>query len=145
MKITIFWVMIPCSLVLLPSSAWMCSIMKTETARSCQTIRRHIPQDIFRQKYWGFGHFPSSGILENTTFRKLDMFPSSGEGGGEDTYSVGPECQMMEKVQNPSTSVCYTPSSEPFRIYNIFRFSRIFCCKAESSNVISPTCSMPLG
>jgi hypothetical protein len=34
--------------------------------------------------------FPSSGILENTTFRKLDLFPSSGEGGGEDTYSVGP-------------------------------------------------------
>jgi hypothetical protein len=33
--------------------------------------------------------FPSSGILENTTFRKLDLFPFSGEGGGEDTYSVG--------------------------------------------------------
>jgi hypothetical protein len=27
---------------------------------------------------------------KNTTFRKLDLFPSSGEGGGEDTYSVGP-------------------------------------------------------
>jgi hypothetical protein len=38
------------------------------------------------QKYWVFGLFPSSGILENTTFRKLDLFPSSGEGGGEDTY-----------------------------------------------------------
>jgi hypothetical protein len=36
-----------------------------------------------------FGLFPSSGMLENTTFRKLDLFPSSGEGGGEDTYSVG--------------------------------------------------------
>jgi hypothetical protein len=42
------------------------------------------------QNYWVFGHFPSSGILENTTFRKLDLFPFSGEGGGEDTYSVGP-------------------------------------------------------
>jgi hypothetical protein len=31
-----------------------------------------------------------TGILEKTTFRKLDLFPSSGEGGGEDTYSVGP-------------------------------------------------------
>jgi hypothetical protein len=41
------------------------------------------------QKYWVFGLFPSSGIVENTTFRKLDMFPSSGEGVGEDT-SVGP-------------------------------------------------------
>jgi hypothetical protein len=28
--------------------------------------------------------------LENTSFWKLDLFPSSGEeGGGEDTYSVG--------------------------------------------------------
>jgi hypothetical protein len=24
------------------------------------------------------------------TFQKLDLFPSSGKGGGEDTYSVGP-------------------------------------------------------
>jgi hypothetical protein len=29
----------------------------------------------------GFGLFPSSGILNNTTFRKLDLFLSSGEGG----------------------------------------------------------------
>jgi hypothetical protein len=36
------------------------------------------------------GISPSSCIPKNTTFRKLDLFPSSGEGGGEDTYSVGP-------------------------------------------------------
>jgi hypothetical protein len=41
------------------------------------------------QNYWISGLFPSSGILENTTFRKLDVFPSSVEGGGEDTYSFG--------------------------------------------------------
>jgi hypothetical protein len=35
------------------------------------------------QNYWVFGLFPLSGILENTTFRKLDLFPSSGEGGGK--------------------------------------------------------------
>jgi hypothetical protein len=29
--------------------------------------------------YWFIGHHPSSGILENKTFRKLDLFPSSGE------------------------------------------------------------------
>jgi hypothetical protein len=40
------------------------------------------------QSYWVFRLFPTSGILENTTFRKLDLFPSSGEGGGKDTYSV---------------------------------------------------------
>jgi hypothetical protein len=39
------------------------------------------------QNYWVFGLFPSSGILEN---RKLDLFPSSGEGGRKDIYSVGP-------------------------------------------------------
>jgi hypothetical protein len=37
------------------------------------------------------GLFPSSGIpKKNTTFRKLDLFPSSDEGEEEDTYSVGP-------------------------------------------------------
>jgi hypothetical protein len=41
------------------------------------------------QNYWVFGLFPSSDILENSTFRKLDLFPSSGEGGGEDISSVG--------------------------------------------------------
>jgi hypothetical protein len=35
------------------------------------------------------GLFPSSGIPKNTMFRKLDLFPSSGEGGKEDTYSIG--------------------------------------------------------
>jgi hypothetical protein len=41
--------------------------------------------------YQAFGLSPSSGILKtqkNTTFRKLDLFPSSGEGVGN-TYSVG--------------------------------------------------------
>jgi hypothetical protein len=36
------------------------------------------------------GLYPSSGVWRNTTFRKLDLFPSSGKRGGEDTYSVGP-------------------------------------------------------
>jgi hypothetical protein len=40
------------------------------------------------QNYWVFGIYPSSGILklENTTFLKPDLFPSSGEGGS--TYSA---------------------------------------------------------
>jgi hypothetical protein len=42
------------------------------------------------QNYWVWGLLPSYGILENTMFRKLDLFPSSGEGGGEDIYSIGP-------------------------------------------------------
>jgi hypothetical protein len=42
------------------------------------------------QNYWGFGLFPSSGVLgsTNTTFRKLDLFPSSGERG--EALSKGP-------------------------------------------------------
>jgi hypothetical protein len=42
------------------------------------------------------GLFLSSCIPKNTTFRKLDLFPSSGEDGGEDTYSVGPLKERME-------------------------------------------------
>jgi hypothetical protein len=42
------------------------------------------------QNYWFFGLFPLPGILENTKFRKPDLFPSSDEGGGKDTYSDGP-------------------------------------------------------
>jgi hypothetical protein len=38
--------------------------------------------------YWVPGLSPSSGILKNTMFRKLDLFPSSGE-GMQDTCSVG--------------------------------------------------------
>jgi hypothetical protein len=37
---------------------------------------------------WVFGSCPSSGILKNTMFRKLDLFPFSGVGVGG-TYSVG--------------------------------------------------------
>jgi hypothetical protein len=33
------------------------------------------------RNYWVFGLSPSSGILNRETFRKLDLFPSSGEEG----------------------------------------------------------------
>jgi hypothetical protein len=36
------------------------------------------------------GLFPSSGIPKNTTFRKLDLFPSSGEGGEKILTQLGP-------------------------------------------------------
>jgi hypothetical protein len=41
------------------------------------------------QDYWGFGHRPSSDILKNRMFLKLDLdlFPSSDEGEGG-TYAV---------------------------------------------------------
>jgi hypothetical protein len=38
------------------------------------------------QNCWGSGHCPSSGITKlNTTFRKLDLFPCSGEGSKKPT------------------------------------------------------------
>jgi hypothetical protein len=37
-------------------------------------------------RVFGLCPYPVFYELENTTFRKLDLFPSSGEGG--DTYSV---------------------------------------------------------
>jgi hypothetical protein len=36
------------------------------------------------------GLFPSSGIPKNMTFRKLDLFPSSGEGGEKTPTQLGP-------------------------------------------------------
>jgi hypothetical protein len=44
-----------------------------------------------------FVHRPVFYKLENTTFRKLDLFPSSGE--GEETYSVG----SLRKRTTPET------------------------------------------
>jgi hypothetical protein len=42
------------------------------------------------QDYWVFGLWPLSRILNNVTSRKLDMFLSSGEGGGETPTLLGP-------------------------------------------------------
>jgi hypothetical protein len=59
------------------------------------------------QNYWVFGLFPSSGILENT-FRKLDLFPSSGEEGGEDTYSAGPQWLRLALSKGPNLVGVFT-------------------------------------
>jgi hypothetical protein len=49
-------------------------------------------QEKFTQNYWGFGLFISSGVFRsrNTTFRKLDLSASSGEGGEETSIQLGP-------------------------------------------------------
>jgi hypothetical protein len=41
------------------------------------------------QNHWVFGLYPSSRKLENTMFRKLDPFPSSGE-WEETSTQLGP-------------------------------------------------------
>jgi hypothetical protein len=78
------------------------------------------------------GLFPSSCFLKNTMFRKQDLFPSSGEGGGKKTPTqLGPlerdnlnhcflKYRTMEKVQkNSVNSVQHTPSSESFQVYQL--------------------------
>jgi hypothetical protein len=56
------------------------------------------------QNYWVFGLFvPLSGIIGT---RKHE----ASENGSVSVL-------RRKKLKNPSNSVCYTPSSEPFRIY----------------------------
>jgi hypothetical protein len=61
------------------------------------------------------------------TFRKLNLFPSSGEWGEKTPTQLGPleranlsrsqKHRTIEKVKEPSNFMCYTPSSEPCKIY----------------------------
>jgi hypothetical protein len=61
----------------------------------------------------GFGLCPSSDILNNyktQCFGNWIYFHPQG-------FSSFLEFQMMDKVQKPSNSACYTSLSEPFRLY----------------------------
>jgi hypothetical protein len=48
---------------------------------------------------WVFGPFTSSGVIgsRNTTFRELDLFPSSGE-GGEKTLSFKTVMTIIDQL-----------------------------------------------
>ena len=68
------------------------------------------------------GLCPSSGKSTITTFRKLELLPSSDEGSEDRSRSsfrnvVILDFRTMYKVQNTVSSHCYTRSSEPFIIY----------------------------
>jgi hypothetical protein len=58
-----------------------------------------------------FFHRPIFQKIENTTFRKLDLFPKR-----RVFYLL--EYRTMENIQKPSNYVWYTPWSEHFRIYS---------------------------
>jgi hypothetical protein len=103
----------------------------------------------------------SSDILKNTTFRKLDLFPSSGE-GVRGIYYVGPlsqqsryrthgvrnrfslrnfVCFRISEGRNNlknSKPECYTPSSESFSKFLAFQVQRfvqlVFICKEYDTN-----------
>jgi hypothetical protein len=56
------------------------------------------------QNYWVLGLCLSPGILKNTTFLQMDLFPSSGK--GQDTYSVGAKSKnpVILSVKNQCSS-----------------------------------------
>jgi hypothetical protein len=80
-----------------------------------------------------FIHRPDFNNYKKKETRRFGnwMFPSSGEGrtpillGNRSSFRnvvfflflVIIKIRTMDKVRNPSNSVCYTPSSEPYRIY----------------------------
>jgi hypothetical protein len=79
-----------------PSSSWCCHLKSVYTEFDIEItlpalydIVKHAAFFheailLFTQNYWVFGLLPSSCVVgsRNTTFRKLDLLPSSGEGGG---------------------------------------------------------------
>jgi hypothetical protein len=62
---------------------------RKETAIVIKRFWRAVTTVHDTRDYWVFGLSPSSGIL-NTTLRKLDLFPSSGEGGRGTPILLGP-------------------------------------------------------
>jgi hypothetical protein len=84
-------------------SSWKASVRKIKVKGNGGI---HLDLREITQNYWVFKLCPSFGILEYTTFRKLDIFPSSGE-GGEDTYFVGTHSSFWNtgRWTNPETSV----------------------------------------
>jgi hypothetical protein len=81
---------------------------------------------IIHRIFLDFFHRPV--FQKNTTFRKLDLFPSSGEGGEKALTQLGPLERanlnsVMEIVQkNSVNSVQHTPSSESFQVYLMCMF-----------------------
>jgi hypothetical protein len=64
---------------------------------ACEVNGKNISQD-----YWVFGLCPKSGILKNTTFWKLVLFPPSAERLG-DTFHCTPSCYLL--LTNPDLRV----------------------------------------
>jgi hypothetical protein len=56
-------------------------------------FRRKQNNQLFRENFEALETSPTPKRIDHEvlfSFRKVDLFPSSGEGGGEDIYSVGP-------------------------------------------------------
>jgi hypothetical protein len=46
------------------------------------TIKTVLKLNVYSRDYWISGLYPWSGILKDTTFRKVHLLPSSGERAG---------------------------------------------------------------
>jgi hypothetical protein len=70
---------------------------------------------------WTLSIVRYSKKLESATFRKLDLFPSSGGGGGGTTV-LGPlkrtSLNHWDRLNKQGSSGCYIPSSERFRFHH---------------------------
>jgi hypothetical protein len=55
------------------------------------------------QNYWVFGLFPSSGILENITLRKLDLFPEEPEDGNRSSFRNFVFSKIPDVGKSPKT------------------------------------------
>jgi hypothetical protein len=72
---------------------------------------------------WVFGLRPSSGILKNTMFRKLDLFPSSGGRGKSHLL-----CCVLSKQLTSITGVHETISSDHHRLFRVEDICKHFKC-----------------
>jgi hypothetical protein len=78
------------------------------------------------QNYWVFGLRPPSGILETRKQNFSETRSVSVLGWrGKTPTQLGPLSQSLDKDQKPSNSVCCTPSSEPFKIYQFASCSSV--------------------
>jgi hypothetical protein len=77
-----------------------------------------------KQIYWGFGLFPSSGILgsRNTTFRKLDLFSSSSETGEKTPTQLGPLGVLISTTGRVDFQISYYAGFCEFSIGNHLDF-----------------------
>jgi hypothetical protein len=89
------------------------------------------------QNYWVFGHFSSSGILRNrnTTFRKLDLFPSSGEGGGGEKTPTQLFPLERAHLNHWTTPVRFTQLFNPSVLYSVHSMPAVSVTRRRSTYV----------
>jgi hypothetical protein len=86
----------------------------------------------YYRDYWVFGLRPSSSIVNNKMFLKLDRFPSAGEGVG-DTYSVG-SARKKANLNHWTSTYCVSDRQCSYGI-NIKKHTKNHFCFPETKLV----------